>query len=83
MEWPNNFDIKLERTIVLVMDLSIWNLLPRNTEARSELQDPLASLRPQLKNIVSVKMPEIHAATHLMTAGLARGSNFYPRSQWL
>ncbi|KAK3809331.1 MAG: hypothetical protein J3Q66DRAFT_416161 [Benniella sp.] len=72
IEWPNNLDKKLERTIVLVMDLSIWNLLPRNNEARSDLQEPFASLRPRFKNIVPVKMPEIHAATHLMTTGLAK-----------
>ncbi|KAK3809328.1 MAG: hypothetical protein J3Q66DRAFT_373602 [Benniella sp.] len=70
MKWLRDIDRHLHRKIVLVMDLSIWNALQPNLEAHRELQDPLASLRAQLKNITIVKIPEAHAASHPMSAGL-------------
>jgi hypothetical protein len=72
MEWLEELDKVLERNIVLIVDLSTWGILRRILDARGEPQDPITSLRAQLKNIIVVKVPEMHAVTHPMATGLVR-----------
>ncbi|KAK3809287.1 MAG: hypothetical protein J3Q66DRAFT_444028 [Benniella sp.] len=72
MEWLEELDKALERNIILAVDQSTWSLLRRIPDARGEPQDAVASLRAGLKNIIVVKVPEMHAITHPMASGLAR-----------
>ncbi|KAF9363771.1 hypothetical protein BGX34_003378 [Mortierella sp. NVP85] len=71
VKWLEDFDKELDRSIILILDLSTWNLLQLNPEVHGE-QDPLAASRARLKNIVIVKVPEEHSACHPMATGLAR-----------
>jgi len=69
--WLGDFDNKLDRSIVLVLDRSTWSLLQPNPEDHGE-QDSLTELSARLKNIVIVNVPATHDAFHPMASGLGR-----------
>ncbi|KAF9364836.1 Tigger transposable element-derived protein 3 [Mortierella sp. NVP85] len=72
MEWLEELDKTLNGNIVLAVDQSTWGLFRRIPDARGGPQDGVASLGARLKNIIIVKVPEMHAVTHPMASGLAR-----------
>jgi len=71
VKWLEDFDNELDRSIVLILDLSTWSLLQPNPEDHGE-QNLLPALSARLMNIVISKVPKAHDAFHPMAAGLGQ-----------